>query len=117
MQSARSLLIATSVIAGLAEIGMAIQFATSGDPDDAWPPAAIFAVAFLALAWLARSDRRWPAIPLGILFLLELAFLPAYEWNTAAAIAEQGAFAIVSAIGLIAAVAVFTARNRRRARD
>lgn len=112
MNALHSLLLVSAVVAGLAELAMAVQFATSGDPDDVWPPAAILGVAFIALAAFARTGRAWPVIGLAILFALELAFVPFLSHDSLAEWVTQGGFAFVSLFGIVAAVGVLVARRR-----
>ena len=68
MDSARSLLIAVAVIAGLAEIAMAVQFALDSEAGTEPGPAAAFAAAFLLLAWFVRAGSLWPVIALSLVF-------------------------------------------------
>ena len=113
MSSARSLLTAVAVIAGVAEIGMTIQFALDGMADSAPAPAAVFAAAFLALAWFTKTDQTWPVITLIVLFALEIAFVPMFTRESWVDWAEQAGFVAISAAGLITGIA--TVANRRRA--
>jgi hypothetical protein len=111
MDSARTLLFVTGLLAGLGELGMTIQFATS-DGDDAPGVAAAFGVVFLVFAWLARAGKNWSVIGLAVMFGIEIAFAPFYPRSTWVDWAEQGGFVAVSAIGLVAALAVLTGRTR-----
>ena len=112
MNSARSLLIAVAVIAGLAEIGMALQFALDGEADSAPAPAAAFAAAFLLLACFVRAGSLWPVIALIVLFALELAFVPMFTRESWIDWAEQAGFGAISVVGLIAGIAVVASRRR-----
>ena len=112
MSSARSLLSAVAVIAGLAEIGMAIQFALDGNADTAPAPAAAFAAAFLMLAWFVRAGNFWPVIALIVLFALEIAFVPAFTRESWIDWAEQAGFVAISVVGLIAGFAAVASRKR-----
>ena len=112
MNAPRSLLIVAAVIAGLAELAMAVQFATSGDPGDVWTPAAAFGAGFLVLAAVVRTGRAWPAVGLAALFALELAFIPFLSHDSLADWVEQIAFAVVSVAGIVAA-AVYVVTRRR----
>ena len=113
MSSARSLLAVVATIAGLAEIGMAIQFAVDGTSDSAPAPAALFAVAFLALAWFVRAGKSWPVIALIVLFALEIAFVPSYARGSWIDWAEQAGFVAISIVGLIAGLATVAASKAR----
>ena len=110
--SARSLLVAVAVIAGLAELGMAIQFTIDGGADSAPAPADVFGFAFLLLAWFVRAGKVWPVIALIVLFVVELAFLPVYARESWLDWTEQTAFAVISLVGIIAAFATMASRNR-----
>ncbi len=112
MKSARSLLSAVAVIAGLAEIGMALQFALDGKIDSAPAPAAAFAAAFLLLAWLVRAGNFWPVVALIVLFGLEMAFVPMFARESWTDWAEQAGFVAISVVGLIAGIAVVASRKR-----
>jgi hypothetical protein len=111
MNSARSLLCAVAVIAGLVEVGMAFQFALDGNADSAPAPAAAFAAAFLLLAWFARAGNRWPVIALIVLFALEMTFVPMFARESWIDWAEQAAFVAISVVGLIAGISA-VARHR-----
>ena len=68
--------------------------------------AAVFAAIFAGLTWwFARRGAMLPAVLLGLLFLMELAFLPGYERDTLLLWIMQGATAVFSGLGLIAASA------------
>lgn len=112
MDHARSLLSAVAVIAGLAEIGMALQFALDGKADSAPAPAAAFAAAFLLLAWLVRAGNSWPVIALIVLFALEIAFVPMFARESWIDWAEQAGFVAISVVGLIAGIAAVASRRR-----
>ena len=112
MDSARSMLVAVAVIAGLAEMAMAVQFALDGEAGSEPAPAAAFAAAFLLLAWFVRSGALWPVIALIVLFAVELAFMPVYTRESWVDWAEQGGFAAISVIGLIAGIAAVASRKR-----
>jgi hypothetical protein len=112
MDSARSLLCTVAVIAGLAEIGMAFQFALDEKAHSAPLPAAVFAVAFLLLGWLVRSGRLWPVIALMVLFTLEIAFVPMFTRESWVDWAEQAGFVAISVVGLVAGVAAVASRGR-----
>lgn len=113
MSSARSLLTAVALIAGVAEIGMAIQFALDDKAGSAPAPAAVFGAAFLGLAWFSKTSKTWPVIALIVLFGLEIAFVPIYTRESWVDWAEQAGFVAISAAGLIAGIATFA--NRKRA--
>lgn len=112
MNSARSLLSAVAVIAGLAEIGMALQFALDGKADSAPAPAAAFAAAFLLLAWFVRAGNFWPVIALIVLFALEMALVPMFARESWVDWAEQAGFMAISVAGLIAGIAAVASRKR-----
>lgn len=112
MDSARSLLCAVAVIAGLAEIGMALQFAIDDKAHSAPLPAAVFAAAFLLLAWFVRAGGLWPVIALIVLFTLEIAFVPMFTRESWIDWAEQAGFVAISVVGLIAGLAVVAGRKR-----
>ena len=115
MSSARSLLSAVAVIAGLAEIGMALQFALDGKADSAPAPAAAFAAAFLLLAWFVRGGSFWPVIALIVLFALEVAFVPMFARESWIDWAEQAAFVAIAVVGLIAGIAAVASHKRATA--
>jgi hypothetical protein len=112
MNSPRSLLAAVAVLAGLAEIGMAIQFAVDGSANSAPAPAAVFAAAFLLLAWVVPSGKFWPIIVLTVLFALEIAFVPFYTRSSWVDWAEQGGFMTISVVGLVVGLATVAGRRR-----
>ncbi len=112
MNSAGSLLAAVAALAGLAEIGMTIQFAADGNSDSAPAPAAVFAAAFILLAWLVHSGKFWPVIALIVLFALEVAFIPMYARSSWVDWAEQGGFVAISLVGLVVGIAVVSGRKR-----
>ena len=112
MDSARSLLVAVAVIAGLAEIAMALQFALDGEAGTEPGPAAAFAAAFLLLAWFVRAGSLWPVIALLVLFALEIAFIPKFTRESWIDWAEQAGFVAISLVGLIAGIAVVAGRKR-----
>ena len=112
MDSARSLLIVAAVIAGLAEIAMALQFALDGEPDSEPVPAAVFAAAFLLLAWFVRAGSVWPVIALLVLFALEIAFIPKFTRESWIDWAEQAGFVAISVVGLIAGIAAVGSHAR-----
>jgi hypothetical protein len=112
MDSARSMLSAVALIAGLAETGMALQFALDGKADSAAAPAAAFAAAFLLLGWFVRAGNSWPVIALIVLFALEIAFVPTFTRESWIDWAEQAGFVAISLVGLIAGIAVVASRKR-----
>ena len=112
MNSARSVLSAVAVIAGLAEIGMAIQFGFDGEADSAPAPAAAFAAALLLLAWFVRAGNFWPVIALMVLFALEIAFVPTFTRESWIDWAEQAGFVAISIVGLIAGIAAVASHKR-----
>ena len=112
MKSACSLLTAVAVIAGLAEVGMTAQFALDGKPDSAPAPAAVFAAAFLLMAWFLNAGKFWPVVVLLLLFAVEIAFIPMYGRESWVDWAEQAGFAAISVVGVIVAIA--TIANRKR---
>ena len=112
MDSARSLLVAVAVIAGLAEIAMAVQFALDGEAGSEPAPAAAFAAAFLLLAWFVRAGNLWPVIALLVLFALEIAFVPMFTRESWVDWAEQAGFVAISVVGLVAGIAVVASRKR-----
>src|SRR3954447_2675091 len=113
MSSARSMLVAVAVIAGLAEVGMALQFALDRHAGSAPAPAAAFAAAFLLMAWFVRAGSFWPVIVLVVLFILEIAFVPTFARESWVDWAEQAGFVAISAVGLIAGIAAVV--NRKHA--
>lgn len=112
MNSARSLLAAVAVIAGLTEIGMALQFALDGTSDTAPAPAVVFAAAFLLLAWFVNAGKFWAVITLIVLFALEIAFVPMYTRESWIDWAEQAGFTAIAIVGLIAGIAAVATRRR-----
>ena len=84
---------------------------------DLWVIAAVFAVIFAGLTWwFVRRGTMLPAVLLGVLFAIELAFLPGYERDTLLLWIMQGATAVLSALGLIAAIGVVVTLVRARRR-
>ena len=80
--------------------------------------AAVFAAIFAGLTWwFARRGAMLPAVLLGLLFLMELAFLPGYERDTLLLWIMQGATAVFSALGLIAAIGTVVPLVRARRRQ
>jgi len=81
-----------------------------------WLIAAVFAAMFASLTWwFTRRGTAPPAVLLGVLFLIELVFLPGYERTTALDWIMQAATLVLSALGLVAAVGtVVTLRRARR---
>jgi hypothetical protein len=112
MNSARSLLTTIAVVAGLAEIGMAIQFAADGSTSSAPAPAAVFAAAFLLLAWFVHAAKFWPVIGLIVLFAMEIAFVPFYTRSSWVDWAEQSGFAVIAIVGLAVGLAAALGRKR-----
>jgi hypothetical protein len=112
MDSARSLLSAVALIAGLAEIGMAIQFALDSEANSAPAPAAAFAAAFLLLAWFVRDGKFWPVFALIVLFALEIAFVPMFTRDSWIDWAEQAGFVAISVVGFIAGIAAVASHKR-----
>ena len=115
MDSARSLLVAVAVIAGLAEIAMAVQFALDSEAGTEPGPAAAFAAAFLLLAWFVRAGSLWPVVALLVLFAVEIAFVPMFTRESWIDWAEQAAFVAISVAGLIAGSATVATRRRAMA--
>jgi len=100
-------LVVDSVLAGLFELGMApfLEFPAA---------AAIFGVAFLALAlWLFRRAALSAVLLLGLMFLVELAFMPAYSWASLGDSIVQGSFAVLSVVGLASGAAIALSHRRR----
>ncbi len=91
---------------------MTVDFALDNDPAG-YVTAGLFALAFLALAGAVEAGRRWPAIGLAVLFAIEIAFAPFYARETVADWAIQFGFVLVSAVGLLAAIALLGGGRRR----
>ena len=69
--------------------------------------AVLFGVLYVVGAvWLARTSGLGACVLLGLSNLVELAFMPAYTWNTTSDVVVQGSFAVVSAVGLVACTVV-----------
>ncbi len=76
--------------------------------------AVVFAALFLVgWWWLGRGSRIGAPVMLAVMFLIELAGLPTYERKTTADWVVQMTAGVVSALGLVAAVAEIV-RSRRR---
>lgn len=112
MNSTRSLLAAVAALAGMAEIGMAIQFAADGSTSSSPAAAAVFAAAFLLLAWAVHAGKSWPAMVLIVLFALEIVFVPLYTRSSWVDWAEQSGFAAISIVGLVVGIAAMAGRKR-----
>jgi hypothetical protein len=71
---------------------------------DAPAVAGVFAVLFLVGAWLLRA-RRWPGVGLlGLLFLTELLFIPAYPRDNWADVLDQVLVGLVSLTAVVLVV-------------
>ena len=107
----RRLLIAMGIAMGAIEVIVAPTL------DGGWVIAVVFGAMFFGFTWwFARREAVLPAVLLGVLFAIELAFLPLYTRDTLLLWIGQGATLVVSALGLIAAIGtlVTLARARRR---
>jgi hypothetical protein len=75
------------------------------------------AVMFVGFSWwFARGGAMLPAVLLGVMFAIELAFLPVYPRDTLLEWIMQGATLVLSGLGLIAAIGTVVplVRVRRR---
>ena len=80
--------------------------------------AVVFAAIFAGLTWwFARRGTMLPAVLLGLLFLMELAFIPGYQRDTLLLGIMQGAAAVFSGLGLIAAIGTVVPLVRARRRQ
>lgn len=77
--------------------------------------AVVFGVLYvLGAIWLVRKGGLGACVLIGFLNLVELAFMPAYTWNTTSDLVVQGSFALVAAVGLVASATVGRERLRLR---
>jgi hypothetical protein len=75
--------------------------------------AATFAVMFLGFAWwFAKRHTKPPLIALGVLFLIELLFLPMYERVTVTDWIMQGLVLVLSGAGLIGVIGTWVQSRR-----
>jgi len=98
----------------LAEFGSAVIIGLGKDP---WGSsfAVLFGGFFLLATWLLRSGRVGAgAILTGILCLFEVIEFPSWHKHDVLDWVYQSAVALVALAGLIAVIAVLTARFRRR---
>ena len=101
-------LVATALVAGVFEFVNAFVIEVPA-------LAVLFGVLYVVGAvWLARTSGIGACVLLGVLNLVELAFMPAYTWNTMSDLVVQGSFTIVAAVGLIACALVGRERLWRR---
>lgn len=104
----KTVLTATAVVAGLFEVVQApFLEMTVGKM-----MAAAFGLAFLGCARWLRRNTTGPGLVLGLLFALELAFLPMYDRASMADWALQVGFGALSVIGLGATFGVLVTRRR-----
>jgi hypothetical protein len=108
-----------TTIAGILAVG---EFASSimiwqeNYPGSLPLAAAVFGVFFLIATWLLRSGRvRAGAVFTGLLCLFEVISFPGWQKHGALDWSTDTLFALVSLVGLIAAITVLAARLRRRA--
>ena len=84
---------------------------------DGWVLAVAFAVMFVGFSWwFARGGAMLPAVLLGVMFAIELAFLPVYPRDTLLEWIMQGATLVLSGVGLIAAISTLVPLVRARRR-
>lgn len=80
--------------------------------------AILFAAIFAGLTWwFAHGGAMLPAVLLGLLFLMELAFIPGYQRDTLLLVIMQAAAGVFSGLGLIAAVGTVVPLVRARRRQ
>lgn len=80
--------------------------------------AVVFGVLYVfGAVWLVRAGGLGACVLIGLLNVVELAFMPAYTWNTASDVVVQGSFAVVAAVGLVASVVVGRERLSLRRHD
>ena len=108
-----------TIIAGilaLGEFGSSIMIWQENYPGSLPLAAVVFGVLFLIATWLLRSGRvRAGAIFAGLLCLFEVVSFPGWQKHGALDWTTDTVFAVVSLVGLIAAIMVLAARLRRRA--
>ncbi len=97
-------LVATAFVAGAFEFVNAFFI-------DVPAAAVVFGALFVVGgAGVLRSNGIWACVLLGVLNLAELAFMPAYTWDTASDVIIQGSFATLTLVGLVAAAIVGRSR-------
>jgi len=114
----RKLSVLTAITGGLAvgEFGSAVIIWLENYPGSFWPAAIVFGVLFLLAAWLLRSGRVTAgAVLAGLLCLFEVVSFAGWTRHNALDWVYQTVFALLSAAGLIAVIAVLADRIRRRA--
>lgn len=108
-----------TIIAGIlavGEFGSSIMIWQENYPGSLPLAAVVFGVFFLIAAWLMRSGRVLAgAVFTGILCLFEVVSFPGWQKHGALDWTTDTVFAVVSLVGLIAAIMVLAARLRRRA--
>ena len=98
-------------------IAMAALEAINAPMISGWVAAVVFSVMFVGFTWwFARRGAIVPAVLLGVMFGIELAFLPVYPRDTPLEWIMQGFTLVFSALGLIAAIGTLVTliRTRRR---
>jgi hypothetical protein len=81
-----------------------------------FPAAAVaFGVMFAGFAWwYAKRATKPPLIALGVLFLIELAFLPVYPRETLTDWVMQGLTLVLSGLGLVGVIGTWVASRREQ---
>jgi len=99
-------------------MAMAALEAINAPMIDGWVLALVFAAMFVGFTWrFARRGTMLPVGLLGVMFAIELAFLPLYPRDTLLEWIMQGATALFSGLGLIAAIGTVVPLVRARRRQ
>jgi hypothetical protein len=114
----RRLTVLTTITGLLAvgEFGSAVIIWLENYAGSIWPAAVVFGGLFLLATWLLRSGRvTVGAVLAGLLCLFEVVSFAGWTRHNALDWVYQTVFALLSAVGLIAAIAVLAGRIRHRA--
>ena len=114
----RTLTVLTTIagILAVGEFGSSIMIWQENYPGSLPLAAVVFGVFFLIATWLMRSGRVLAgAVFTAILCLFEVISFPGWQKHGALDWTTDTVFAVVSLVGLIAAIIVLAARLRRRA--
>jgi hypothetical protein len=114
----RRLTVLTAITGLLAvgEFGSAVIIWLENYAGSIWPAAVVFGGLFLLATWLLRSGRVTAgAVLAGLLCLFEVVSFAGWTRHNALDWVYQTVFALLSAAGLIAVIAVLADRIRRRA--
>ena len=111
-----SVLTAITGVLAVGEFGSAVIIWLENYAGSIWPAAVVFGGLFLLATWLLRSGRVTAgAVLAGLLCLFEVVSFAGWTRHNALDWAYQTTFALLSAAGLITAIAVLAGRIRRRA--